>query len=87
MNTVKVKVRFLGVMSKGSGTGEVVMEVQNDFGIAVDAVKDEIIKSIGKDVLYNILINGVNYALIDKSRVITVKDGDEFTVVPVILGG
>ena len=86
MCLVSVKVRFVGAVSRRTGISEITLSVKSDIDKAAESVKNEIVARAGNDVLFNMFINGVNYSLARKSET-KVKDGDEFYVVPVIIGG
>lgn len=84
MEKIKIKIKFSGHISTRMGIGEIFAEVEKNKEKAVEKIKNIIMEKAGDQVLYTILLNGVNSYLVDKSEL---EPEDEFTVVPIILGG
>ncbi|KJS50559.1 hypothetical protein [Desulfosporosinus sp. BICA1-9] len=83
---VKVKVEFLGTISKEVGVKKMDMELDNDIDKAISSLKQVIESRAEKPLLYTVLINGANYAMLKKNGE-TIKQGDCILIVPVIVGG
>ena len=63
------------------------MDIQNNMISAIKKI-DEIISQRRIDKIpYVLLINGINYSLIDNNKKVRLKDGDIFTVIPIVSGG
>ncbi len=85
-----VKLKFVGHLAVRAGRAERCIKLvrrDSDSGReTVEALRKSIEAIIGSDVLYSVLINGrsINMLL---NEGYALADGDEITVVPVILGG
>jgi len=86
MNQVSIKIRFVGHLAKKAGKEEIMIQAAESILEASAAIKAGIEKEIGNSVLYSVTYNGVSLALVQKDST-KLKPGDEFSVVPVILGG
>ena len=83
-----LKLRFLGQLAIRAGGDERFIELgfENSGTGTAEALKSKIDEIIGANVLYSILINGRSFNMLLKEGR-EINNGDEITVVPVILGG
>lgn len=83
-----VRLNFVGSFYRRAGSEQQELEIKlpADLQAAKFELKKKIEDNIGKDVLYAVLLNGVNIALV-KGSVTSIAKGDKFSVVPIILGG
>ncbi len=86
METKTIAVKFLGSIASLAGVEELGMEVDADLRRAAAQVKVRIEEMTGGKVLYNLAHNGVTIARVGADTV-PIRDGDLFTVIPVLLGG
>jgi molybdopterin converting factor small subunit len=84
--TRKVVLKFFGNLAKRAGMESQILEVDGNFKGGVTSVRERIEQLTGGTMLYMVVYNGVNIALVDAASA-CIKDGDEFQVVPVSLGG
>jgi len=87
METVKVKVEFLGLVARKVNEKEMDMEVPLDARAAVAKIEEIIRERAGERLLFNILINGVSYLILEQTEGVIIKEGDVFQVVPSVLAG
>lgn len=86
MAMVNVKVEFLGTISYEVGVKKMDIELDGNIDKAISTLNQEIGRRARKPLLYTVIINGVNYALIRKDNE-TIKQGDLILIVPVVAGG
>jgi molybdopterin converting factor small subunit len=84
--TVSVKLEFFGTIAKLTGIKSEELKADEDFTVCLEQVARRIKELTRGKVLYSILYNGSAVSALD-SPPKPVKEGDVFTVVPVILGG
>lgn len=86
MCQVTVTVRFLGNLAGIAGQASFEMKIAVSFEDSKPALKKAIEARIGQSVLYQVILNGVSLGLLDREH-LSIVEGDEFVVAPVILGG
>lgn len=85
MERVRVVVKFVGNIRDAMGQEQQEMLVAPDIAAAAGDLRKAIVKA-APDLLYTMLINGTHYTYAMKKG-ITLKDGDELSIIPVMLGG
>lgn len=83
---VSVKLNFFGTVSNWSGVKSEDLEVVENFTACLEMVDKRVKELTGGKVLYSILYNGSAVSTIDPLPD-AAREGDVFTIVPVILGG
>jgi len=88
-NKVKIKISFFGAFAKKHPDKEVEINVESDMGLVLKKIDEIISKRNGEKVSYVLLHNGVNYSVKEKElkEKLILKNGDIFTVVPIVIGG
>lgn len=81
-----VRLVFRGSLARQAGSEPQALEVPDSLEEAIPVIRQAIEANIGRAVLYSVLLNGTSLALRGKPLK-RLEDGDEFSVVPVILGG
>ena len=89
MDKIKIKIIFFGSFTKKSEDKEIEAVINNDIGQVLKKIDEIIIARKGKKISYVLLLNGVNLCLKEKEidGKIIIKNGDMFTVVPIVIGG
>lgn len=85
MASVRVTVRFIGNIREAMGKEQQEMQVSPAIEAAAGELRKEMIKA-APDLLYTMLINGSHYTYAMNQGVL-LKDGDELSIIPVMLGG
>jgi molybdopterin converting factor small subunit len=81
-----ISICFKGNLARRAGISQTTIEVPAEFSGAMDQIQQTVEAKIGKDVLHSILINGTSLVMMGSKRP-DIQNGDEITIVPVILGG
>lgn len=87
METVKVKVEFLGLIARKVNQKEMEIVVSRNPSAAVAKIEEIIRGRAGERLLFNILINGISYMVLEQTEGLAVNEGDIFQVVPSVLAG
>jgi molybdopterin converting factor small subunit len=89
MEKVEIKIIFFGSFTKKTEDKEIEAVLDNDIGQVLKKIDEVIIERKGKKISYVLLLNGVNFSVKEKEskEKITLKNGDIFTVVPIVIGG
>ena len=56
----------------------------------IDLIKEIdkiIVQRKGDRIPYTLLVNGINYSIMERNKTVKLKDSDEITVVPIVSGG
>ena len=89
MDKVRIKIIFFGAFAKKQQEKEVEINVENSMNSVCKKIDEIIIERKGEKVFYVLLFNGVNYSVKEKElkEKLILKNGDIFTVVPIVIGG
>lgn len=89
MDKVRIKIIFFGLFAKNIEEKEVEVEIENNMNSVLKKIDEFIIERKGKKLSYVLLFNGVNYSIKEKQlkEKLILKNGDIFTVVPIVIGG
>ncbi len=85
MDNMSFNVKVMGTIRRSAGVDEIQVSAPPVFKDVVDAIGKEIRKHAGDTVLFTVLCNEQSCMLFDQNA--AVKQSDEFSVIPVILGG
>jgi molybdopterin converting factor small subunit len=84
--TVGIALHYFGTIAKWTGIKKENLEVEEKFETCMGTLRERVNGLTEGKVLYSILYNGSSVSALDPPPR-AVKEGDIFTVVPVILGG
>ncbi len=84
MMTVSLKI--LGSIAAQTGVRELTLQVDGDFRRGLAEVKARVDELTQGRVLYHLAHNGVSLAQVE-AETARIQEGDQFTVLPVVLGG
>ena len=89
MDKVRIKIIFFGAFLKKKQEKEVEINVEDDMNSVLKKIDEIIIERKVEKVSYVLLFNGVNYSIKEKElkEKLILKNGDIFTVVPIVIGG
>lgn len=82
----KVSIKFVGSVAARANVDEMPLTVSADPDIAAREVNQAVIDKVGDNTLFSVVYNDRNFKLAIKN-IKEIKDGDCFSIVPVILGG
>lgn len=83
---VKVLIHFWGTINRSANTNVIFLDVPEVKSEAIPLIKGAVEGLISDKTLYSVLLNGKSMTIpsdIDEP----LKDGDEFSIVPIIIGG
>lgn len=81
-----VSIKFVGAVAARAKIDEITVTVSPDPDIAQREVNKAVVDKVGNNTLFTVVHNDVNFTLA-KKNLKEIKDGDCFSIVPVILGG
>jgi len=85
MDNMTFKVKVSGTIQRSAGVDSITVSAPPVFKDVVDAIGKEIRAKAGDTVLFTVLCNDQSCMLFDQNA--AVKQSDQFSVIPVILGG
>ena len=81
-----VSLKMLGSIAALTGVAELAMEVDGDFRRGMAEVKARVDELTEGKILYHMAYNGISLARVD-AEAVRIQEGDQFVVLPVVLGG
>ena len=84
MDSIEVKLKFFGSIATALGTNEMTLSIHKERESGLQDITSLIKEKAGDQILFMILLNNTSVYLVNKPEF----DGnDEFSVVPIVLGG
>jgi hypothetical protein len=86
MAGTKVTLTFAAGLAKRARAQTLPLEVDDDFRSGLASIRKVIDERLGANTLYTVVYNGSSISLVNVEAG-RIRDGDEFKVVPIVLGG
>ncbi len=87
MDKVKIKIVLSGLFSDGHQNKEMDLDMVNNMTYVIKKIDQIVARRKGGKIPYVLLVNGINYSLMEKKNNIRLENGDVLTVVPIVSGG
>ncbi len=88
MDKVKIKIVLSGSFSNGHQNKEMDLDMVNNMTYVIKKIDQIVARRKGGKIPYVLLVNGINYSLMEKKKKnIRLENGDVLTVVPIVSGG
>ena len=88
MENIEIKIQFYGYFLKQGTEKETKVNVKNDLKEISKKIDDLIVERMGTKIAYVLVVNGINYAVYNRKKDFEKpKNGDVFSVIPVVQGG